>query len=108
MQMAEYDLVIRGGQVVDGSGSDPFVADVAVSGSRSAAVGQVAGRGREEIDAAGCFITPGFIDVHTHYDCQVMWDQRLAPSSDHGVSTVVMGNCAVGVAPCKPHQRDLL
>ena len=103
-----YDLVIRGGTVVDGSGADPFQADVAIDGGMIVDVGKVAGSGREEIDAAGLIVTPGFIDVHTHYDAQVTWEHRLRPSSDHGVTTVVMGNCGVGFAPCRPEDRDLL
>jgi len=108
MSDAHYDLVIRGGQVFDGSGDAPFAADVAVSGGRIAAIGTVTGRGREEIDARGRIVTPGFVDVHTHYDGQVTWANRLSPSSDHGVTTVVMGNCGVGFAPCRPADRDHL
>jgi len=103
-----FDLVIRGGTVVDGSGGGPRAADVAVSGGKIAAVGRVAGRGREEIGAAGCIVTPGFVDIHTHYDGQVTWENRLVPSSSHGVTTVVMGNCGVGFAPCRPDQHELL
>ncbi len=105
---AAYDLVIRGGLVVDGSGGEPFAADVAVAKGRIAALGRVAGSGAEEIDAKGRIVTPGFVDLHTHYDGQATWDSRLAPSSLHGVTTVIMGNCGVGFAPCRPHQRDLL
>ncbi|MDE2562006.1 MAG: amidohydrolase family protein [Sphingomonadales bacterium] len=104
----QYDLVIRGGLVVDGTGSAPVRADVAVLDGRIARVGEVTGRGREEIDAAGRIVTPGFVDIHTHYDGQVTWEQRLAPSSGHGVTTVLMGNCGVGFAPCRPHERDML
>jgi N-acyl-D-amino-acid deacylase len=103
----EYDLMIRGGTVLDGSGGDPAVADVAVRGNRIVAVGDVAGRGAEEIDAADCLVTPGFVDVHTHYDGQVTWEQSLAPSSGHGVTSVVMGNCGVGFAPIREDQREL-
>ena len=103
-----YDLVIRGGTVVDGSGSEPFVADVAVEGDRIVAVGSDIGAGREEIDAAGKIVTPGFVDVHTHYDGQATWDQEMAPSSWHGVTTVVMGNCGVGFAPARPDRHDWL
>jgi N-acyl-D-aspartate/D-glutamate deacylase len=106
--MNDFDLVIRGGTVVDGSGGTPFEGDVAVRGGRIAAVGAVPGRGDEEIDAKGKIVTPGFVDVHTHYDGQVTWENRLAPSSGHGVTTVVMGNCGVGFAPCKPAEHALL
>ena len=106
--MADYDLVIRGGTVHDGLGSAPCVADVAVRDGLIVAVGDVPGRGAREIDAGGKIVTPGFVDIHTHYDGQVTWEQRLAPSSGHGVTTVVMGNCGVGFAPCRPHQREML
>jgi N-acyl-D-aspartate/D-glutamate deacylase len=105
---SEYDLVIRGGRIVDGSGGEPFEGDVAVSGGRVVAVGAVAGAGRQEIDARGKLVTPGFVDLHTHYDGQATWEERLKPSSEHGVTTVVMGNCGVGFAPCKPEERMML
>ena len=104
---SEFDLVIRGGTIVDGGGGKPFVGDVALVGSRIVAVGMFAGSGKDEIDAAGCLVTPGFVDVHTHYDGQVTWENRLMPSSNHGVTTVVMGNCGVGFAPVREHQREL-
>jgi N-acyl-D-aspartate/D-glutamate deacylase len=103
-----YDLVIRGGTIVDGSGSAPFVGDVAVRGEWIVATGTVAGRGREEIQAAGLLVTPGFVDIHTHYDGQLIWSDRVAPSSDHGVTTVVTGNCGIGFAPCRPQDRKAL
>ena len=106
--MSTYDLVLRGGTVVDGTGAPPFVGDVAVSGGRIAEVGTDLAQGREEIDARGKLVTPGFVDVHTHYDGQATWDERLEPSSWHGVTTAVIGNCGVGVAPCKAEQHDLL
>lgn len=106
--MAEYDLAIRGGTIFDGLGNAGIVADLAVAGGRIAVIGRVDGVGREEIEAHGRMVTPGFIDVHTHYDGQALWENRLAPSSNHGVTTAVMGNCGVGFAPCKPHQRDML
>jgi len=103
-----YDLVIRGGSVVDGTGAAAFEADVAVKDGAIAAVGRVAGAGAEEIDARGQVVTPGFVDIHTHYDGQATWDERMQPSSWHGVTTVVMGNCGVGFAPCKPSDHDRL
>ena len=106
--MPEFDLVIRGGTIVDGSGSEPYVADVAIKGKDIAAIGTFAGSGVEEIDARGKVITPGFVDVHTHYDGQITWENRLSPSSGHGVTTVVMGNCGVGFAPAKPADHELL
>ena len=103
-----YDLVIRGGSVVDGTGAATFEADVAVKDGAIAAVGRIAGSGVEEIDARGRVVTPGFVDIHTHYDGQATWDERMQPSSWHGVTTVVMGNCGVGFAPCRPDDHDRL
>ena len=103
-----HDLVIRGGTVVDGTGSAPRRADVAVDGGTITVIGEVPEAGRREIDASGKLVTPGFVDIHTHYDGQVTWDTLLTPSSLHGVTTVVMGNCGVGFAPVKPEQRDWL
>jgi N-acyl-D-aspartate/D-glutamate deacylase len=94
------DIVIRGGTVVDGSGGVPVEADVAIEAGRITEIGRVAERGREEIDARGRIVTPGFVDIHTHYDGQAVWDAHLAPSAWHGVTTAVMGNCGVGFAPC--------
>ncbi|SFR89815.1 N-acyl-D-amino-acid deacylase family protein [Sphingomonas jatrophae] len=106
--MAAYDLVLRGGTIVDGSGGEPYVGDVAVAGGRIAAVGTVEGQGAREIDASGRIVTPGFVDIHTHYDGQAVWSERMTPSSAHGVTTVVIGNCGVGFAPCRAEDRDLL
>jgi N-acyl-D-aspartate/D-glutamate deacylase len=103
-----HDLVIRGGTVVDGTGAEPYAADVAIDDGRISAVGAVAGQGREEIDAKGKLVTPGFVDLHTHYDAQVTWSSQITPSSWNGVTTAVIGNCGVGFAPCKPDQRDML
>ncbi|UUO01569.1 amidohydrolase family protein [Mycolicibacterium novocastrense] len=103
-----YELVIRGGTIVDGLGGEPFVGDVAVSAGVIAAVGQVDEPGTREIDATGLLVTPGFVDLHTHYDGQAIWSDRLTPSSAHGVTTVVMGNCGVGFAPCRPEDHDVL
>jgi N-acyl-D-amino-acid deacylase len=105
---AAADLVIRGGTVFDGSGGEPYEADVAVTGGRIAAVGDFAGKGREEIDARGRMVTPGFVDAHTHYDGQLIWSERLSPSSSHGVTTVATGNCGVGFAPCRPEDHTRL
>lgn len=104
----DYDLVIRGGLVLDGEGGEGFEADIAVSGRRIAEIGKVSGRGAEEIDARGQIVTPGFVDIHSHYDGQVTWEETTAPSSNHGVTTVLMGNCGVGFAPCRRADRTAL
>jgi N-acyl-D-aspartate/D-glutamate deacylase len=98
---ARFDLVIRNGMIIDGTGATGRQGDVAVSGGRIAAVGRFDGTGVDEIDARGRIVTPGFVDIHTHYDGQAVWDSHLAPSAWHGVTTVVMGNCGVGFAPCR-------
>ena len=103
-----HDLVIRGGTIVDGTGAKPYAGDVAIDGGLISAVGVVNTKGREEIDATGQVVTPGFVDIHTHYDGQATWDQEMGPSSWHGVTTVVMGNCGVGFAPAKPDKHDWL
>ena len=101
-----HDTVIRGGTIVDGSGKPAYTGDVALAGGKIAAVGGKAGPAKREIDATGLTITPGWVDVHTHYDGQATWDSELAPSSWHGVTTVLMGNCGVGFAPVRRNQAD--
>lgn len=103
-----HDLVIRGGTIVDGTGAPAFTGDLAIRGGCIVEVGGKAGPGREEIDARGLLVTPGFVDLHTHYDGQAIWSSRINPSSSHGVTTVLLGNCGVGFAPCRPADRDLL
>jgi N-acyl-D-aspartate/D-glutamate deacylase len=105
---AAADLVVRGGMVFDGSGGEPFEADVAVTDGVITAVGAFARSGREEIDARGRMVTPGFVDVHTHYDGQLIWSEQLSPSSSHGVTTVATGNCGVGFAPCRAEDHTRL
>ena len=97
--MAEHDLVVRGGTVIDGTGAPRRTADVAISDGVVVEVGAVDGTGRREIDADGALVAPGFVDVHTHYDGQATWEATMQPSSWHGVTTVVFGNCGVGFAP---------
>ncbi len=103
-----FDLVVRGGTVVDGTGADPVTADVAITDGVIVAVGPDLGEARREIDATGAIVTPGFVDIHTHYDGQATWDPYLTPSCWHGVTTVVMGNCGVGFAPVKPDRHEWL
>ncbi len=106
--MPTFDLIIRGGTIVDGTGTQRFTGDVAVKDGLIAQVGVVSGDAAHEIDAAGLIVTPGFVDIHTHYDGQATWDQEMAPSSWHGVTTVVMGNCGVGFAPARPDRHEWL
>ncbi len=103
-----YDLVLRNGRIIDGTGTPEFVGDVGVNGSMISAVGRLTDSGTKEVDAGGLIITPGFVDVHTHYDGQALWDADLAPSSWHGVTTAVFGNCGVGFAPVRPNGADAL
>jgi len=103
-----HDVVIRNGTVVDGTGAPARAADVAIDDGRVTTVGQVDAGGATELDATGRIVTPGFVDIHTHYDGQVTWDPLLTPSSLHGVTTVVMGNCGVGFAPARPHEHEWL
>jgi N-acyl-D-aspartate/D-glutamate deacylase len=102
------DLVIRNGTIVDGTGAPPFRSDVAVTGSTITAVGDVDEQGRREVDADGLLVTPGFVDIHTHFDGQGTWDPIVAPSSIHGVTTIAMGNCGVGFAPAHIDRHDWL
>ena len=103
-----HDLVIRNARIVDGSGQDAFDGDIAVQDGKISAVGRVEGEAREEIRADGRIVTPGFVDIHTHYDAQATWDPHLLPSGWHGVSTAVVGNCGVGFAPTRPEQRQMM
>ncbi|MBY8862922.1 amidohydrolase family protein [Nocardia sp. CA2R105] len=104
----KYDLIIRNGSIVDGSGGEPFTGDVAVTDGVIVVVGVVDGHATREIDASGLLVTPGFVDLHTHYDGQAIWSERMTPSSAHGVTTAVMGNCGVGFAPCRAEDHDTL
>ena len=104
-----YDLLIKAGQVHDGSGGEPVTADVAVKDDRIADVGVLDGSAKEIIDADGAIVTPAWVDIHTHYDGQVTWDSKMNPSASHGVGTIVMGNCGVGFAPVAPGgEQDLI
>jgi N-acyl-D-amino-acid deacylase len=103
-----HDLVIRGGTIVDGTGAPAFTGDIAIDGRHISAIGTITAKGREEIAATGLVVAPGFVDIHTHYDGQATWDSEMAPSSWHGVTTVVMGNCGVGFAPAAPDRHQWL
>ena len=103
-----HDLVIRNGLVVDGTGGEPFGADIAIDGDTIVEVGQVTTSGRSEIDAKGHIVTPGFVDIHTHLDAQIGWDPMLTPISWHGVTTALLGNCGVTFAPVRPGDQELL
>jgi N-acyl-D-amino-acid deacylase len=103
-----FDLLIKGGTIVDGLGGEPYVGDVAVKDGVVAAIGTVSDHAAREIDATGLLVTPGFVDLHTHYDGQAIWSDRMTPSSAHGVTTAVMGNCGVGFAPCRRQDHDVL
>ena len=103
-----HDIVIRGGTIVDGTGTQSYTGDVAIDGDKIAQIGGKAGPGKREIDANGQLVTPGWVDIHTHYDGQATWDPVLAPSSWHGVTTVLMGNCGVGFAPVRKADHDCL
>jgi len=97
-----YDILIKHGSVIDGTNAEPFDADVAILDGRIAALGHDLGEARRVIDASGKLVTPGFVDIHTHYDGQVCWDKQVTPSCWHGITTIVMGNCGVGFAPVRP------
>ena len=104
-----FDLLIQGGTVVDGTGAPAREADVAITGGRIVEVGpKLSGQAKRTLDATGHLVTPGFVDIHTHYDGQATWDPLLAPSSIHGVTSLVMGNCGVGFAPAKPSDHAFL
>ena len=103
-----HDLLIRGGNIVDGTGAPSFAGDVAVSGGRVVEVGKVSGGAKRTIDAAGLLVAPGWVDIHTHYDGQASWDPYMTPSSWHGVTTAIMGNCGFTLAPCGAQDTDLV
>src|SRR5438128_7021307 len=103
-----YDLLLKGGMIYNGAGTPGVRGDVAVQAGKIVAVGQVSGTARHTIDADGFAVAPGFIDVHTHYDAQICWDPLLTSSCWHGVTTVLMGNCGVGVAPCRPADKEVV
>ena len=104
----DFDLVIRGGTLLDGTGRQAVQGDLGIRGGKIVALGEARGDAVQVIDADGLAVAPGFIDVHTHYDAQVMWDRMLTISPWHGVTTVVMGNCGFGVAPTRPEHRGLV
>lgn len=108
MSEDRYDLVIRNGTVVDGTGAPPYKGDIAIRGGRIVAVGEIIGHADDDFDATGLMVTPGFVDIHTHYDGHATWANRLQPSSQHGVTTIVTGNCGVGFAPCRRNDRAQL
>src|SRR3954467_15380290 len=102
-----YDLLIKNGNLIDGSGAPARRADIGITGGKLADIGAVSRPAKRTIDASDLIVAPGFIDPHTHYDAQICWDGGLTPSSWHGVTSVVMGNCGVGIAPCKPAAREI-
>ena len=104
----DYDLIIKHGTIVDGTGAPRYEADLAVANGKIAAIGEVNAPARETIDASGLVVTPGFVDPHCHYDAQICWDPLLTCSSEHGVTSVVIGNCGVGIAPCRPDAREMV
>src|SRR5580700_5127252 len=102
-----YDLLIKNGTVVDGTGSKPRRADVAIAAGKVAEIGKVVDGAKKVIDASDLIVAPGFVDPHTHYDAQICWDPQVSCSSWHGITSVVMGNCGVGIAPCTPQAREI-
>src|SRR5246127_1296500 len=102
-----YDIIIKDGTIVDGTGAPPFTADLAIANGRIAEIGRVTDSAAETIDARGLVVPAGFVDPHTHYDAQICWDPYITSSSWHGVTSVIMGNCGVGIAPCKPNVREI-
>src|SRR6266403_4106269 len=102
-----YDILIKNGTLIDGTGAPARRADVGIAGGKIVEVGELSGAARKTIDADGLVVAPGFIDPHTHYDAQICWDGGMTPSSWHGVTSVVMGNCGVGIAPCRPGSREV-
>jgi len=102
-----YDTLIRNAVVIDGTGAPAICADIGIAAGRLVEIGELSGPARKTIDARGLVAAPGFIDPHTHYDAQICWDGATTPSSWHGVTTVVMGNCGVGIAPCRPQTREV-
>ncbi|HAO55485.1 MAG TPA: amidohydrolase, partial [Gammaproteobacteria bacterium] len=103
-----HDLIIRNGNIVDGLGRAPVIGDIAIEGNRIVAIGSVSGKGKRELDAGGLVVTPGFVDLHTHFDAQVGWDPQLTPASWHGVTTALMGNCGVTFAPVRDADKETL
>ena len=106
--MSQFDLVVRAGSVLDGTGSEPYTADIGVKDGIIQEIGRINSKTYQEVDADGAIVTPGFVDIHTHYDGQATWSNRMSPSSHHGVTTAVMGNCGVGFAPVRAEDHDLL
>ena len=102
-----FDLIIRDGLIVDGTGSKPFHGDIAIQQGTIAEIGNVSAKAQQEIDADDALVTPGFIDLHTHFDAQITWDPSCSPSTSLGVTSILMGNCGFCIAPCKPSDRDL-
>ncbi|PKL77008.1 MAG: amidohydrolase [Candidatus Melainabacteria bacterium HGW-Melainabacteria-1] len=104
----QYDLKITGGTLIDGTGAAAYAGDIGIRDGKIVAVGEVEGEARQQIDASGAIVTPGFVDIHTHYDGQISWDSDMKPSSIHGVTTAVLGSCGVGFAPCRPEDHETL